>query len=938
MAVIQIENFGGEFPRVPARKLTQGGASINANLLATSADFRPLMGASDVTVAANGAVTLYRKQLDASGALLADITAGWISSVDDINYVRGQVAEDATERTYLSYNSGTQAPRVINNLGADYPLGVPAPAKPQLSLLTTEKFTYAKANEWLNQTLVPAVVQMIANNTSEDQFSSRFVGPSGEKMLTGTIYGSSIAGVTRFDPQQYIGASPGVYEYFPKGLPESDPKSQRGLYEPWNIMMRVPAMFVTPEGMGNPQLGGVFAYDPLDNTTPIWIGIAGLPLWGVVNTAGLKTAMSGFKNPSNPTEALWDAAQLTTFSNELAALMSPNNAKVLQLRHRLDGAVSDFAMAGYTSIQAATRPAEPTDTTASDFVTRKAAFDKALSEWKTKHAAAVARMVAAQKLASEISQEIEALYVTTLKSNIRTVVADYFAGKRLERTDQDADGLVVLDSEDAVEPRLYVTTFVTALGDESAPSPVSDMVEVGPNDLVSIKQPAVPRADITQWRIYRSNGSLTEKKFQLDAELSIGATVPAPLASPDIGSTNAVVPGLETSNKWRDIVANWQISFNHRGLIGTSIDVYTDTSLLRVGDRATQSDWRQGQTYSVTKTWNGGAWVMQRVPDISGLVGTLAHIDGRLSEDLGEELVTTTWMEPPSNIKGFVNLSNGVMAGFFGNTVAFCEPYVPYAWPVEYQIALAYPVVGLCAFGNSVLVGTRGVPYIISGTDSASMAEQNLDVKQPCVSRRSMVAAEGGVFYASPDGYCFASQAGVEIATAGLFSNEDWQKLAPESIFAVVHDGVLYFWYTGNGGGCYGLDMVARKLTRHDIPATAVFDDVVTDAAYVADNGKVKRLFSPSGARATGQWKSGLMGMPAQVPFAWGKVVSDFEAGPVTLQWSADGALRHTKVVASIEPFKLPPGRYLEHQLDVQSKSRVTAVMLASTTEELKAL
>lgn len=938
MATIKIDNFGGELPRVPSRALPQDAASVNSNLLATSIDFRPVMGASNVTNAVNGALTLYRKQLDSTGALLTDPAAGWTSTTEDINYVRGQVTEDATERTYLSYNNGSTPPRVINNAGFDYPLGVPAPEKPQVSLLTTEKFTYTKANEWLAQTLVPTVVQMIADNTSEDQFSSRFVGPSGEKMLSGSIYGSTIAGVTRFDPAQYQGSNPGVYEYFPKGLPESDPRSQRGLYEPWNIMMRVPAIYAPAEGMGNPQLGGVYALDPLDNSTPIWIGIAGLPLWGVVNTAALKTALGYITNPADPTTPLWNASQLTTVSSEIAALLSPNNATVRQLRQRLDGAVSDFAMAGYASIQAATRPAEPTDTASSDYATRKAAFDKALAEWKTKHAAAVARMVAAQKLASEISQKIEALYVTTLKSNIRGVVAEYFAGKRLERTDQDADGLVVLDTDGVVDPRFYVTTFVNSLGDESAPSLPSDMVEVQPNDLVSIKRPAVPRADIAKWRIYRTGSSSTDTQFQFVTELAIGAVVLAPLSTPDVGSANAVVPGLESSNKWRDIVANWQISYNHRGLTGTSIDVYTDTSLLRVGDRATQADWRQGQTYSVTKTWNGGAWVMQRVPDISGLVGSLAHIDGKLTEDLGEVGVTTTWIEPPSNIRGFVNLSNGVMAGFFGNTVAFCEPYSPYAWPVEYQIPLGYPVVGLCAFGNSVLVGTMGVPYIISGSDSASMSEHNLEVKQPCASRRSMVAANGGVFYASPDGYCFASQNGVEVATAGLFSNEDWQKLDPASIFATVHDNVLYFWYSGNGGGCYGLDMAARKLTRHDIPATAVFDDVVTDSAYVTHMGKVQRLFSATGTRATGRWVSGTITLPAQAPFAWGKVVSDFEAGAVTLTWTADGAVRHTKTVSSIEPFRLPPGRFLEHQVSVQSQSRVTSVMLASTTDELKAI
>ena len=161
---------------------------------------------------------------------------------------------------------------------------------------------------------------------------------------------------------------------------------------------------------------------------------------------------------------------------------------------------------------------------------------------------------------------------------------------------------------------------------------------------------------------------------------------------------------------------------------------------------------------------------------------------------------------------------------------------------------------------------------------------QKLNDSQACVSARSAVAAMGGVFYASPDGYCFASQNGVEVATQALFSKEDWQALTPSSIFAVVQDSVLYFWYTGNGGGCYGLDLVAKKLTRHDIPATSVCQDAVTDSAFVTSSGNVYQLFA--GNRATGRWVSGNVVIQKDAPFAWLQVWGEQDAdNPATFKW-----------------------------------------------------
>ena len=99
-----------------------------------------------------------------------------------------------------------------------------------------------------------------------------------------------------------------------------------------------------------------------------------------------------------------------------------------------------------------------------------------------------------------------------------------------------------------------------------------------------------------------------------------------------------------------------------------------------------------------------------------------------------------------------------------------------------------------------------------------------------------------------------------------------------------------------------------------------------------------------------GTYKTGKITLPAQAPFAWIKVMSDFADGPVTVNWYADGvrnpniAVRgysgiiptYSAIFTSTKPQRLPPGRYLEHELEVVSKSRVTSVVIAGNTQELQ--
>ena len=329
-------------------------------------------------------------------------------------------------------------------------------------------------------------------------------------------------------------------------------------------------------------------------------------------------------------------------------------------------------------------------------------------------------------------------------------------------------------------------------------------------------------------------------------------------------------------------------------------------------------------------------------------------MDEKKQEDLGEVIASASWREPPyrsdeqfegwpkpvigSNpyLRGLTGMPNGIMAGFLDNTVAFCEPYTPYAWPVEYEISTEFPIVGLGVFGQTLFVGTTGNPYFISGADSASMSAQKLDSNQACASADSIASVQGGVLYASPDGLCVADPGGVKLISASLYTREDWQKLSPSTMFAIEHENIYYLFYNNGTKGCITFDMANQKLGRAELQADAAYVDRITDTLYLVNGTSITAMFRGADHR-TATWKSIKFTLPDQQPMAWLRVLGDQDGtNPVTVKWYGDGVLRHTVTLSSINPVRLPPGRYLEHELEISSKSRVTQVFMSSTTQELK--
>ena len=346
-----------------------------------------------------------------------------------------------------------------------------------------------------------------------------------------------------------------------------------------------------------------------------------------------------------------------------------------------------------------------------------------------------------------------------------------------------------------VDPRFYVTTWVTAWGEESSPSAPTDMVQVDQNDVCVVTPNPTGRPTdrgIVGWRLYRSNSGSNSGGFQLVPDLALISNL-VPEGDRDsvvrqiyaeLGHVGLMAPTDNEVAYWVQGSAGWTNAVLRTNMITSAANtVLTDATRY------------YAPVVARAKSLLGGFSLLQGGAYSSFNLTTLSYADAAKAGQLQETLATTTWLPPPTGLRGLTSMANGVMAGFVGNTVCFSEAYTPYAWPVEYQITMDYPVVAVAAFGQSLFVGTRGSVHVISGADPSSMSDQILTGGQSCVSARSVVALDGGVIFASPEGVCLADLSGVKVLTAALFTRADWTKLVPSSMVGMLHDGSYYFLY-----------------------------------------------------------------------------------------------------------------------------------------------
>ena len=344
--------------------------------------------------------------------------------------------------------------------------------------------------------------------------------------------------------------------------------------------------------------------------------------------------------------------------------------------------------------------------------------------------------------------------------------------------------------------------------------------------------------------------------------------------------------------------------------------------------------------------------------------------DTSSNDQLAEIIPSTFWIAPPDDdsstypdgpMKGLTAMPNGVLAGFTGKRLCFSEKFLPYAWPTSYRISLEDPIVGIASIGNGLIVTTEGRPYLVAGTDPASMSAMRMETPQSCLSKTSIVDLGTVVLYAGPDGLVAAAGSDVQIITEGLITPDQWQaQYYPSTINATLWKGrYLGFYNTGSGFGGFIFDPRGGAKVFTTLTASALVRGTFTDPddgnAYLIIANQIKK-FQGGTTDQTYTWKSKDFVPPK--PTSMGFLKVDAEAFPVTLKVYGDGTVIYHAVIAAAgsaytvtgttpsfsavtiqEPVvRLPASMKKEFAVEVSSTKVVNEVCIAESIDELRGI
>ena len=347
-----------------------------------------------------------------------------------------------------------------------------------------------------------------------------------------------------------------------------------------------------------------------------------------------------------------------------------------------------------------------------------------------------------------------------------------------------------------------------------------------------------------------------------------------------------------------------------------------------------------------------------------------AFTDTSNNDELAEVIPSTFHIGPPDDdtalypdgpMKGLIPLPNGVFAGFTGKRICFSEPFLPHAWPVAYRITLEEEIVSIAAASNGIVVGTKGTPYLVVGTDPQSMTPLRLEIGQACLNKRSMVDMGPYVMYAGPDGLIAASGNNAEVVTAGQLTAEQWQaSYYPSTITGFLWEGrYIGFYSTGSGFGGFIYDPRAGTNSLVNLDASALirggFTDPDDSQLYLIIANRIKK-FQGSNTNLTYNWKSKEFVTPK--PTSMGFVKVEAETYPVRVKVYGDGSVIYNAVIATAgnafsvtgttpsfsttaitEPIvRLPASVHKTFAIEVEGATVINEICIGESIDELRAI
>jgi hypothetical protein len=411
-----------------------------------------------------------------------------------------------------------------------------------------------------------------------------------------------------------------------------------------------------------------------------------------------------------------------------------------------------------------------------------------------------------------------------------------------------------------LESRAYAYTYVTALGEESPPSPPSTVTDGYPDATWALSdlQTAPP-----------NTGTVTAATDIGNEQVRVTLNTTFGLSQYDM-VTFAAVEGMT------DLNGTFRIQ--SLGPTANTLVVNLDTAQTYTTAGSWSKDAPHNTTSMVKRIYRtvgtGGDFLF--VAEIA--VATTTYTDAVVADDLGEVLPTADSLLPPKNLISLTSLPNGCLVGISGNEVCFSDPYLPYSWPLRNRYTFSGVGVDLVAAGNSVIVLTDAFPVLFTGSDPEAMSPSVMQTYAPCATKRGVVDVGGGCMYPSFDGLWIAAPGRVEKLTAKLYREEEWRTLNPASFVAGFSDGQYFAGYTADSSKFIFVYDTAENdsVIRVEQDTSYLLRNDTDGDLYLALANKIYRWDGNENSRFSSDWVSSEMQMPAPMNFSVAQVHGAF--------------------------------------------------------------
>lgn len=406
-----------------------------------------------------------------------------------------------------------------------------------------------------------------------------------------------------------------------------------------------------------------------------------------------------------------------------------------------------------------------------------------------------------------------------------------------------------------------------------------------------------PVADLNDFRVYYTDGTAPKKTNWNLATTSGTGTKPFPDSSLNMGVPGpSTAPTLAASTGTAETRAYVYTYISTFGAVSeesapspaASITLASTTTTVTVSGFATAPVASAGynitelRIYRSVTSGTTATYLYVGTVSVNPTTGVASgsFTDNVAAANLGIQLSSTFYTPPPAALQGLITMPNGILAGFVGNEVWFCEPYLPHAWPASYMMTVGAPIVGLGVFGQTLVVCTTKQPYLITGSQPGAMSQEKVPLPEPCVAKKSITSDQFGVLYASPNGLVSIAPGTQDVISRPLFTRDEWQAYVPSSMVGVIYQNMYICFYQ------VGSTKAALILMRGDTPPLVTLD-VASQAVFVTkstadvyyvspvDNG-IYQLDADPINNTYYEWMSKTFIFPEPVNFAAAKVQADW--------------------------------------------------------------